>query len=78
MILASDEKVYGIILDELNEIKAKYGDARRTRIDLGNGTDFNIEDVIPDEDIVLMVTKKGYIKSTPLESYKNRVEAARA
>ena len=72
MILASDEKVYGIILDELNEIKAKYGDARRTRIDLGNGTDFNIEDVIPDEDIVLMVTKKGYIKSTPLESYRKQ------
>ncbi|WP_292598508.1 DNA gyrase subunit A [Mesotoga sp. UBA6090] len=72
LILASDEKVYGIIKKELGEIKEKYGDARRTRINLGNGTDFNIEDVIPDEEIVLMVTKKGYIKSTPLESYRKQ------
>ncbi|MDD2333525.1 MAG: DNA gyrase subunit A [Mesotoga sp.] len=72
LILASDEKVYEIIQKELGEIKEKYGDARRTKIDLGNGTDFNIEDVIPDEEIVLMVTKKGYIKSTPLESYRKQ------
>jgi DNA gyrase subunit A len=72
LILASDEKVYRIIKKELGEIKEKYGDARRTKIDLGNGTDFNIEDVIPDEEIVLMVTKKGYIKSTPLESYRKQ------
>lgn len=72
LILASDEKVYRIIKEELGEIKEKYGDARRTKIDLGNGTDFNIEDVIPDEEIVLMVTKKGYIKSTPLESYRKQ------
>jgi len=72
LILASDEKVYEIIQKELGEIKEKYGDPRRTKVDLGNGTDFNIEDVIPDEEIVLMVTKKGYIKSTPLESYRKQ------
>jgi len=72
LILGSDEKVYEIIVKELDEIKTKYGDARRTRIDLGNGRDFDIEDMIPDEEIVLMVTKKGYIKSTPLESYRKQ------
>ena len=71
-ILSSETEVYSIIKSELEELKNKYGDARRTRIDLGNGTDFDIEDVIPDEEIVVLVTKRGYIKSTPLESYRKQ------
>ena len=71
-ILSNETEVYSIIKSELEELKNKYGDARRTRIDLGNGTDFDIEDVIPDEEIVVLVTKRGYIKSTPLENYRKQ------
>jgi DNA gyrase subunit A len=71
-ILDSDSEVFAIIKTELEELKAKYGDARRTKIDSGNGTDFQIEDMIKDEEIVILVTKRGYIKSTPLESYRKQ------
>ncbi|MDB5258829.1 MAG: gyrase subunit gyrase subunit protein [Candidatus Taylorbacteria bacterium] len=72
-ILASEKKVRGIIKTELTDIKAKYGDARRTRLVKHGLKDFNPEDLIPDEESVLVLTKGGYIKRTnPDEYHKQR------
>jgi DNA gyrase subunit A len=69
-ILASKEKIYGIIKSETIEVKEKFGDERRTQItDIELG-DHNIEDFIEDEDVVVTITHGGYIKRLPLTTYK--------
>jgi DNA gyrase subunit A len=68
-ILASEELVLDIIKAELLEIKEKYGDARRTDIE-ANVEDFEIEDLIPEEDMVVTITNTGYIKRLPVEVYQ--------
>ncbi len=59
----------GIIKDELIEIKEKYGDERRTLIEFSGG-DVSIEDMIPDEEVVITISHAGYIKRTSLTEYK--------
>ncbi|RME57442.1 MAG: DNA gyrase subunit A [Candidatus Dadabacteria bacterium] len=68
-ILASQEKINNIIIKELEEIKEKFGDDRRTLIE-DKKVDFNIEDLIHDEPMVVTITRRGYIKRTPVESYR--------
>lgn len=69
-ILASDEKIYQVIRDELLEIKAKYGDERRTTIDMTAIEYIEDESLIPVENIVVTLTNKGYIKRLPIDTYK--------
>lgn len=61
----------GIIKTELNEVKEKFGDARRTRIELSSD-EINIEDLIPDEEVVVTISHMGYIKRTPLVEYREQ------
>jgi len=68
-ILANEERRMQIIKDELLEIKAKYGDERRSIIEYAGG-DFSIEDMIPDETVVVTISHLGYIKRTSLNEYK--------
>lgn len=68
-ILSSEALVLKIIKDELNEIKAKYGDERRTEIIAGDGNDIDIEDLIQQKDVVITLTHTGYIKRLPVETY---------
>ncbi len=68
-ILSSEALVLKIIKDELNEIKAKYGDERRTEIIAGDGNDIDIEDLIQQKDVVITLTHAGYIKRLPVETY---------
>ena len=58
-----------IIKDELNEVKQKYGDERRSRIEF-SATDFKIEDTIPDTEVVITISHLGYIKRTSSSEYK--------
>lgn len=68
-ILASKEKLYGVMRDELNEVKAKFGTPRRTEIlDVGFETD--IESLIQREDMVVTISHAGYVKRTPLVTYR--------
>ncbi len=69
-ILASDEKIYGIIKDELLEIKDKYSDDRRTAIDMTAIDYIEDESLIPVEDIIITLTNKGYIKRLTSDTYK--------
>ena len=69
-ILASEEKVLNIIKSELIEIKNKYSDERRTHIDMTAVDYIDDENLIPRENIVITLTKKGYIKRMPVDTYK--------
>ncbi len=71
-ILGSEKKVRVLIKTELTEIKAKYGDERRTRLIKHSLKDFNPEDLIPDEESVLVLTKGGYIKRTNPDEYRKQ------
>lgn len=68
-ILANEPRRFQIIKDELIEIKEKYGDERRTEIDYSGG-EMSIEDIIPNESVVLTISHAGYIKRTSLSEYK--------
>jgi len=68
-ILANEPRRFQIIKDELIEIKEKYGDERRTEIDYSGG-EMSIEDIIPNESVVLTISHAGYVKRTSLSEYK--------
>jgi len=70
-ILASDAKLMGIIKKELLEVKEQYGDARRTEI-LTETTELTIEDLLADEEMVVTITRSGYIKRTHVEAYRSQ------
>lgn len=70
-ILASDKLVYDIIKEELLEIKDKYGDERKTKIIAAEG-EFEVEDLIKDEQCVVALTHFGYIKRMPIDTYKSQ------
>ncbi len=70
-ILANEHKLLGIIKDEINVIKDKYGDDRRTQIEAVSG-EVDIEDLIPVEDCVVTYTNIGYIKRQPVSDYKTQ------
>ena len=71
-ILASEERVLGIIKDELLEIKNKYGDERRTDIDMTAIDYIDDESLIPDENVIISMTKKGYIKRLLASTYRSQ------
>ena len=71
-ILASEQKVHDIIKKEMLEIKSKYGDERRTYIDMTAIDYIDDENLIPEEKIVITLTKKGYIKRLPVDTYKTQ------
>ena len=70
-ILASDQRLMGIIKDELAALKEEFGDERRTEI-LSETTDLTIEDLLADEDMVVTITRSGYIKRTHVEAYRSQ------
>lgn len=70
-ILADKERRMTIIKEELQEVKAKYGDERRSQINYAGGS-LSIEDMIPDEQVVITISHAGYIKRTPLSEYKTQ------
>ena len=70
-ILESDRRLMGIIRDELLSLKETFGDARRTEI-LAETTDLTIEDLLADDDMVVTITRSGYIKRTHVESYRSQ------
>jgi DNA gyrase subunit A len=71
-ILASEKLLMQIIVDELKEVKTKYGDDRRTEILEGESGEINIEDLIAEEDMAITVTNTGYVKRTAISTYRNQ------
>ncbi len=70
-ILASEERKRTIIKEELAELKARYGDERRSKIEMAAG-EFSIEDMIPDDEMLVTISHQGYIKRTPLQEYRTQ------
>jgi len=68
-ILADPKRVLQIIVDELKELKAKYGDKRQTEI-TGEAAELDIEDLIPEEDVIITMSHGGYIKRIAADTYK--------
>ena len=71
-ILGSSERIYGIIKDDLEEIKKRFGDARRTEISTEELGNINLEDLITEETMVVSITHQGYIKRTPSSQYNTQ------
>jgi len=70
-ILSHDNLVYDIIREDTKEIKARYGDARRTEIS-GEVGEFRLEDLIAEEDVAVTISHQGYIKRMPLDRYRKQ------
>ncbi len=70
-ILSNEEKLMGVVKKELEELKEKYGDGRRTEL-IEDPGEFNIEDLIPNEEVVLILTERGYIKRVKLTEYRTQ------
>ncbi len=70
-ILANERSLRRVIINELEEVKKQFGDARRTEI-VDEGVEFSIEDLIADEDVAITVTNNGYIKRTPITTYQRQ------
>jgi DNA gyrase subunit A len=75
-ILADEKLILGIISEELNEIKEKYNDERRTEIVLGEDS-IEDEDLIPQEDVLITITHSGYIKRLPVNTYRSQKRGGR-
>lgn len=68
-VLSDEAKIYDIIVEELEDIKKRFGDSRRTKI-TGDAADIEDEDLIASEDMVIVMTDTGYIKRIPLNEYR--------
>ncbi|WP_442807583.1 DNA gyrase subunit A [Trinickia soli] len=75
-ILARPERITAIIGDELTSVKAEFGDARRSKIEL-NATELNTEDLITPQDMVVTMSHSGYVKSQPLSEYRAQKRGGR-
>ncbi len=75
-ILANDHLLRQIIVDELKDVRKNFGDARRTEI-VDAGIELKIEDLIPDEEVAITVTKAGYIKRTPVSAYSKQIRGGK-
>lgn len=75
-ILSSEEKIRGVVREELLEIREKYGDDRRTRI-RAKVDEIDEEDLIPEEEVAILLTHRGYIKRMPLSTYRAQKRGGR-
>jgi DNA gyrase subunit A len=71
-VLADEGKVYSIIKEELAEVRAAYADERRTTITAEEGVDFEIEDLIAEEEMVISISNGGYLKSVPVNTFRKQ------
>lgn len=71
-VLSSHEKKMSIIVSELSEIQSKYGDERKSEIDLSEDLEVEDEALIPEEDVIITITNKGYIKRMNVATYKTQ------
>ncbi|MDX1416761.1 MAG: DNA gyrase C-terminal beta-propeller domain-containing protein, partial [Candidatus Promineifilaceae bacterium] len=71
-LLADKAKILSIIKEDLVELKERYGDERRTEVAWGMDADFNMEDLVRDEDVFISITRRGFVKRTPATVYRTQ------
>ena len=76
-LLKDPKKILALVKDELAEIKKRFGDGRRTEIRDEAGGEFDVEDLIQETDVILTVTRAGYVKRLPVETYRSQGRGGR-
>jgi DNA gyrase subunit A len=76
-LLGHPNKILGLIKDDLAELKEEYGDKRRTQILVDETGDFNEEDLVKDEEVLISITERGYIKRVPSATYRSQGRGGR-
>jgi DNA gyrase subunit A len=76
-LLAHPEKILSLIKEDLEDLKQEYGDERRTNILVDATEDFNEEDLVKDEEVLISITQKGYIKRVPSRTYRSQGRGGR-
>jgi DNA gyrase subunit A len=76
-LLADRTQVLALIREDLAELKGRYGDERRTQIMLGMDAELNMEDLVKDEDVLISITRRGYVKRTPVSAYRSQGRGGR-
>ncbi len=71
-ILKSEKRMLGVIAQEITDMKNQFGDERRTQIVASGIKEFSMEDVIPDESTIVMITREGYIKRLPPDTFRRQ------
>jgi DNA gyrase subunit A len=71
-VLADESKVYGILKEELLEVRVAYNDERRTQLAIDEDADFEIEDLIAEEEMVISISNGGYLKSVPVNTFRKQ------
>jgi len=71
-ILASEQRIYGLVREETEEISKKFGDDRRTEIIEEEAEEINVEDLITEEDMAVLISNRGYIKRIPVTAYRRQ------
>ncbi|HEX6386414.1 MAG TPA: DNA gyrase C-terminal beta-propeller domain-containing protein, partial [Anaerolineae bacterium] len=76
-LLADKRKILGLIKEDILELKEKYGDERRTQIAPGMDAELDMEDLVQDEDVFISITRRGYIKRTPVAAYRKQARGGK-
>lgn len=76
-LLSHPSKIYGVIKDELTEIKEKYGDERKTKIVKTSLEKFSDKDLIPNEEVIITLTKGNYVKRIPANTYRTQIRGGK-
>ena len=71
-LLASEQKIYGVVKEETEDISKRFGDDRRTEIIEEEAEEINVEDLIAEEDMVVLISNRGYIKRIPVTAYRRQ------
>jgi DNA gyrase subunit A len=75
-LLASPEAILGVVKEELLELRKKYGDPRRTEI-LADEGEFDLQDLIQEQDVIITVTRAGYVKRLPVDTYRRQARGGK-
>lgn len=76
-LLADRRKILELIKEDVLDLKEKYGDERRSQIAVGMDAELSIEDMIQDEDVLISITQRGYVKRTPITAYRKQGRGGR-
>jgi len=76
-LLANPHKILSLIKEDVVELKEKYGDERRTRIVADASEDFDEEDLVPQEEVLVSITRRGYVKRVPTSTYRAQIRGGR-
>ncbi len=71
-LLADKHKILALIKEDILQLKERFGDERRSQVAFGLDADLNIEDLIQDEDVLISITQRGYVKRTPVAAYRKQ------